>query len=266
MRSVQLSKVEIHALTKTFTTEDRGDVRALDNVSLTVEEGEFISIIGPSGCGKSTLLYTIAGFLEIESGIILVDDKPIKGPSMERGIVFQEYALFPWRTVAENISYGLENKGLTRQRREAIVERYIAHIGLSGFEHCYPKELSGGMKQRVAIARTLAYEPDILLLDEPFGALDAQTRELMQDQLLDIWREIGKTVLLVTHDVSEAIFLSQRVIVMTSRPGRNKAEFPIALPSRRCREETMVSDPFNRIRNQVWLAVREEALKTAQME
>lgn len=264
-RGVSVYKIEVQALTKTFGTEDRGAVLALDDISLTVEEGEFISIVGPSGCGKSTLLYTIAGFLKCEDGVVLVDGIPVTGPSMDRGVVFQEYALFPWRTVVGNISYGLESKGITRRERERIVARYVEHIGLSGFEHCFPKELSGGMKQRVAIARTLAYEPDILLMDEPFGALDAQTRELMQDQLLDIWRETGKTVLLVTHDVSEAVFLSQRVVVMTSRPGRKKAEFPITIGSRRSREETMVSDEFNRVRNQIWLAVREEALRTAQL-
>ncbi len=258
-----MPKIEIRGLGKAFRSRGRETVVALDDISLALEEGDFVSIVGPSGCGKSTLLNIIAGFLAPEDGVILVDGIPVTGPSMERGIVFQEYALFPWLTVLGNITYGLESKGMTRRQREGIATRHIERIGLRGFENRFPKDLSGGMKQRVAIARTLACDPDILLLDEPFGALDAQTRELMQDHLLEIWRETGKTVLLVTHDVSEAVYLSQRVVVMTSRPGRIKAEF--STNSARCqsREEIMVSGKFNHIRNQVWLIVREEVLKTA---
>lgn len=259
-----MPKVDIRGLNKTYRNRDREIVVSLDNLSLTVEPGEFVSIIGPSGCGKSTLLYITAGFLTYDSGYVLVDGIPIKGPGMDRGVVFQEYALFPWRTVLGNITYGLESQGLTRQQCEARAYCLIKQIGLGGFEHRFPKELSGGMQQRVAIARTLAYNPTILLMDEPFGALDAQTREMMQDQLLEIWRETGKTILLVTHDVSEAVFLSQRVIVMTGRPGRVKAEFPVNLGCRQNREELIISDQFNHIRNQVWLSVRAETLKMAQ--
>ncbi|MCB8924042.1 MAG: ABC transporter ATP-binding protein [Ardenticatenaceae bacterium] len=259
-----MSKIEIRELKKAYRNGDRESIVALDGISLAIENGEFVSIVGPSGCGKSTLLYTIAGFIACDYGVVLVDGTPVIGPSMNCGIVFQEYALFPWRTVLGNITYGLESKGMARRQREEIAACYIERMGLRGFEHCFPKELSGGMKQRVAIARTLAYEPDIILMDEPFGSLDAQTRELMQDQLLDIWRELGKTVLLITHDVSEAVFLSQRVIVMTSRPGKVKAEFSITLLKRQCREEIMISDEFNQIRNPIWLAVREEVLKVEQ--
>lgn len=246
--------------------DGRAPIAALEGVSFAIDDGEFVSLIGPSGCGKSTLLYIIAGFLEYEQGVVLVDDVRVMGPAMNRGVVFQEYALFPWLTVLGNITYGLESKGIARREREEIASRYIRRIGLHGFEHRYPRELSGGMKQRVAIARTLAYEPDILLMDEPFGALDAQTRELMQDQLLDIWRELGKTVLLVTHDVAESVFLSDRVLVMSSRPGRIKAEFPVTRHRAKSREELMVSSDFNHVRNEIWLTVREEALKTAQTD
>ena len=260
-----MPKIEIRGLTKRYAARGRAPILALDGISLTVEEGEFVSIVGPSGCGKSTLLYAIAGFLMYDDGVLSVDGVAVSGPSIERGVVFQEYALFPWRTVLGNITYGLEGKGLTRRQREEIASRYVQRIGLTGFEGRFPRELSGGMKQRVAIARTLAYDPDILLMDEPFGALDAQTRELMQDQLLDLWQETGKTVLLVTHDVSEAVFLSQRVVVMTSRPGRIKAVFPVTLDRTRDRESTMISAEFNHMRNRIWLSVREEALKTAQI-
>lgn len=261
-----MTKIEVRGLSKQYVSKNGHSIHALRDIGLTVGEGEFVTIVGPSGCGKSTLLYVIAGFLKSDQGAVFVDGNVVTGPSMERGIVFQEYALFPWRTVLDNITYGLESKGLARREREAIASHYIQRIGLSGFEKRFPAELSGGMKQRVAIARTLAYDPAILLMDEPFGALDTQTRELMQDQLLALWRETGKTVLLVTHDVSEAVFLSQRVIVMTSRPGTIKAEFPVMVDRTQGREATMVSLEFNQTRNEIWLSVREEVLKTVHAE
>jgi NitT/TauT family transport system ATP-binding protein len=196
---------------------------ALDGVSLDVRPREFVALLGPSGCGKSTLLYLIGGFLPVEHGRILVDGRPVGAPGPDRGIVFQHFALFPWKTVRANVLYGLERAGLARLEREARAQSFIDLVGLGGFEDAYPSQLSGGMKQRAAIARTLAVDPKILLMDEPFGALDAQTRSLMQAELLTIWQRTPKTVIFVTHDVQEAVYLSDRVAVMSARPGRIKA-------------------------------------------
>ena len=198
------------------------EVLALDAVSLEVRQSEFIALLGPSGCGKSTLLYLIGGFLPVEKGEIRVDGKPVGGPGPDRGIVFQHFALFPWKTVRGNVLYGLERQGMAKAEREKRAMEYIELVGLHGFEDSYPSQLSGGMKQRAAIARTLAFDPKILLMDEPFGALDAQTRGLMQMELLRIWQRTPKTVIFVTHDVQEAVLLSDRVAVMTARPGRIK--------------------------------------------
>jgi NitT/TauT family transport system ATP-binding protein len=196
---------------------------ALDDVSLEIQHQEFLAILGPSGCGKSTLLYLLGGFLPIENGDITVDGKPVTGPGPDRGIVFQHFALFPWKTVRKNVLYGLERAGIPRAEREQRAQSYIDTVGLSGFEDSYPSQLSGGMKQRAAIARTLAFDPKILLMDEPFGALDAQTRSLMQAELLGLWQRSRKTVIFVTHDVQEAVYLAQRVAVMSARPGRIKS-------------------------------------------
>jgi NitT/TauT family transport system ATP-binding protein len=198
-------------------------VLALDDVSLAVGAKEFVALLGPSGCGKSTLLYLIGGFLPNETGTITVDGKPVCAPGPDRGIVFQHFALFPWKTVRANILYGLERQGLPRAEREARAQAFIDLVGLKGFEDSYPSQLSGGMRQRTAIARTLAFNPGILLMDEPFGALDAQTRALMQSELLGILRRDPKTVIFVTHDVQEAVYLADRVAVMSARPGRIKA-------------------------------------------
>ncbi len=258
MLDLDRPKIEIRGVSKTYASE-RGPVLALQGTDLTVNEGEFVSIVGPSGCGKSTLLYVVGGFLAAD-GEVVIDGSPITGPGTDRGVVFQEYALFPWLTVRDNIGYGLERQRVTASERDKIVSRLVGVIGLSGFENRYPRELSGGMKQRVAIARTLACDPAILLLDEPFGALDAQTREIMQDELLRIWLETRKTVLLVTHDVTEAVYLSNRICVMSARPGQIIEEFTVALDRSRPREELVVSEPFNGIRNKVWLSVRRQAL------
>jgi NitT/TauT family transport system ATP-binding protein len=239
-----------------------GDVMALEGVDLSLREGEFVSIVGPSGCGKSTLLYLIGGFLKPEAGSIEANGRRVDGPGVERGVVFQEYALFPWLTVEGNIEYGLKEAGMSRAERNAAVQRYVELIGLAGFEKRYPKELSGGMKQRVAIARTLACGPKILLLDEPLGALDAQTREGMQDELLRIWQATGTTVLMVTHDVNEAVYLSERIIVMSKRPGTVIEEFAVTLDRSQDRESIMLSEAFNTIRNQVWLSVRHQVVAT----
>ena len=194
-------------------------VKALDNVSLEVGDREFVALLGPSGCGKSTLLYLVGGFLPVEQGTIRVDDKPIAGPGPDRGIVFQHFALFPWKTVIQNVLYGLEKQGMGREERLRRAREFVELVGLTGFEDSYPSQLSGGMKQRAAIARTLAIDPNILLMDEPFGALDAQTRSLMQGELLNIWQRSRKTVIFVTHDVHEAVFLAERIAVMSARPG-----------------------------------------------
>jgi NitT/TauT family transport system ATP-binding protein len=249
----------VRNLNKSYRVRE-GDLPALSSVDMEVAQGEFISIVGPSGCGKSTLLYILGGFIRADSGVIEVGGKAVTGPGTDRGIVFQEYALFPWLTVAQNIRYGLEMTGVARREREETVRRLVSTIGLEGFEHRFPRELSGGMKQRVAIARTLAYDPNILLLDEPFGALDAQTREIMQDELLRIWQATRKTVVMVTHDVNEAVYLSGRVLVMSQRPGRMIADFSIDIDRSGNRETTMLNADFNTVRNEVWLAVRRQAV------
>ncbi len=197
-------------------------VLALDDISLQVQPREFLALLGPSGCGKSTLLYLIGGFLPIEKGTISVNGEPVKAPGPDRGIVFQHFALFPWKTVRDNILYGLERQDMPSAERQERAQHFIDLVGFSGFEDSYPSQLSGGMKQRTALARTLAFDPSILLMDEPFGALDAQTRHLMQAELLRIWQGTPKTVIFVTHDVQEAVYLADRVAVMTARPGRIK--------------------------------------------
>lgn len=204
-----MNRICVKAVSKRYAS-DKGGVLALQSIDIAVKPGEFVTIVGPSGCGKSTALYIIAGFIEADEGSVTVGDKRVTGSGIDRGVVFQEYALFPWLTVEGNIEYGLQTTGVRKEERRQIVRRLVALIGLEGFETRFPRELSGGMKQRVAIARTLAYDPEILLLDEPFGALDAQTRETLQDELLRIWLSTGKTVVMITHDVSEAVYLSQR--------------------------------------------------------
>ena len=256
-----MARIDVRGLGKTFPTIKGDGVEAICDLSFTVGDNEFVSIVGPSGCGKSTWLSIVAGFIPPTTGTVLIDDRPVTAPGPDRGVVFQEYALFPWRTVADNIAYGLEEKGLTREQVRRIVDVYVRRMGLEGFQSKYPRELSGGMKQRVALARTLAYEPDVLLMDEPFGALDAQTRELQQDELLGIWREKKKTVLFVTHSVEEAVYLSERVVVMTTRPGRIKSVIDVDLDRARHREDVVTSPEFARLRNRVWLDVREEVLK-----
>jgi NitT/TauT family transport system ATP-binding protein len=253
-----MSFIRVEGLCKHYDSR-HGQVLALDHVDLAVREGEFLSIVGPSGCGKSTLLYLLGGFLRPDAGTIEAAGKPVRGPGVDRGIVFQEYALFPWLTVAGNIEYGLKEAGMDAGRRAETVQRYVNLIGLAGFERRYPKELSGGMKQRVAIARTLACGPRMLLLDEPLGALDAQTREDMQDELLRIWKATGTTVVMITHDVNEAVYLSERILVMSRRPGRVIEEIPVALDRARDREAIVLSGAFNEIRNRTWLSVRHQA-------
>ena len=254
-------KIAISGVTKRF--ERRSDsFLALSSVDLDIAEGEFVSIVGPSGCGKSTLLYMLGGFVSASEGSLRIGGEPIMGPGLDRGVVFQEYALFPWLTVSQNIGYALDRSGRPRPERDEIVARYIALMGLKGFETAFPRELSGGMKQRVALARTFAYRPGILLLDEPFGALDAQTREIMQDELLRLWKADRKTVVMVTHDVDEAVYLSTRVCVMSQRPGRMVEEFDIALDRSGSREEIVLTDQYRSIRNAVWMSVRRQVVES----
>jgi NitT/TauT family transport system ATP-binding protein len=232
--------IAINRLGKAFETTRGKSHLALDGISLDVAEGEFVSILGPSGCGKSTLLYIVGGFVPPSEGSVLVHGKPVTGPGPDRGPVFQEFALFPWKTVLGNVMYGPLERGMARSKAEEKARALIALVHLEGYENFYPKELSGGMKQRVAIARTLAYGPSILLMDEPFGALDAHTRTGLQNELLEIWERDRKTVLFVTHSVEEAVFLSDRVVVLTRSPGRIKETIAIELPRPRRRAELLV--------------------------
>ena len=225
-----------------------GPVAALEAVSLDVRPGEFVCLVGPSGCGKTTLLNVVAGFLEPTNGRVTVNGKPVAERGEARGMVFQDYAqLFPWRTARRNVEFGLEARGVApaERRREAL--RYLAMVKLEGFAEAYPHQLSGGMQQRVAIARALAYNPGLLLMDEPFGALDALTREEVQKILVDVWQETRKTVLYVTHNVAEAVYLADRIVVLSPHPGRKRAEVPVTLP----RYRDSLSDPFIAIQRQV---------------
>ncbi len=220
LQTMAQAQIVIDGVSHCYRPPTGRPVLALEDVSLDIAAREFVALLGPSGCGKSTLLYLIGGFLPTETGRILVEGKPIGAPGPDRGIVFQHFALFPWKTVRANVLYGLERMGLAREERERRAQSFIDLVGLTGFEDSYPSQLSGGMRQRTAIARTLAFDPKILLMDEPFGALDAQTRGLMQSELLSIWERTPKTVIFVTHDVQEAVYLADRVAVMSARPGR----------------------------------------------
>ncbi len=255
-------KLHIQQVSKTYRA-DGHETRAIDEVSLAIRNKEFATILGPSGCGKSTLLRIVAGLVRPSHGTIRLDGQTIERPGRDRGMVFQSYTLFPWLTVQQNIQFGLELSDVPRAEQERIALEFVEKVGLKGFEQAYPKRLSGGMKQRVAIARALANNPAILLLDEPFGALDAQTRSLMQELLTQVWEELHKTILFVTHDVEEAIFLSDRVFVMTARPGRIKAEIAIPLPRPR-NYELKTTETFLRMKNQALALIREEAIKAIQ--
>lgn len=241
-------------------------ISALQDINLEVKQGEFMVIVGPSGCGKSTLLDLLAGLSKPNRGQIRLDGKEIAGPNLDRGIVFQQYALFPWKTALANVEFGLETKGVGRNERRAIALEYIQLVGLAGFENRYPHELSGGMKQRVAIARSLAYDPEVLLMDEPFAALDAQTRETLQSELLRIWEATRKTIIFITHGIEEAVYLGQRVAVMTSRPGRIKQVIDVPFESRMSEEDLRSNPEFVRIRHQIWDLLKDEVQKAQEQE
>ncbi|MER7733145.1 ABC transporter ATP-binding protein [Streptomyces erythrochromogenes] len=276
-----MAKIVFEGVRKTF-----GDFTALDGIDLEIRSGEFLVVVGPSGCGKSTLLDLLGGLSTPTSGRILLDGKPVTGPGLDRGIVFQQYALLPWRTALGNVEFGLEATGVPRRERRARAKEFLDLVGLTGFEDRHPHQLSGGMRQRVAIARSLAYDPDVLLMDEPFAALDAQTRESLQDELRRIWQRTGKTVVFITHGIEEAVYLGQKVAVMTSRPGRIKEIVPVSFGERPGTgtgtgtatgtaigtgtgpqgEDLRSSPEFARYRHEIWTLLHDEVARAQQLE
>lgn len=249
-------KLKIDNVKKIYNSRN-GEMVALNGVSLGIYENEFICVVGPSGCGKSTLLNIIAGLLEPSSGSVYCDGKEVKGTGTERGVVFQQYALFPWMTVKKNVMFGLGLQGIKGKEAEEIAMKYIKMVQLEDFLDHYPKELSGGMKQRVAIARAYAVNPSVLLMDEPFGALDAQTRTQLQSELLETWEKEQKTCFFITHDVDEAIILAQKVIIMSARPGRIKEVVDVNIPYPRT-QETKMAPEFLELKNHIWGQVYQE--------
>ena len=252
-------RVRIDNVRKVFNGRG-GEMVALNGVSLDIHDNEFICVVGPSGCGKSTLLNIIAGLLEPTDGKVYCDGKEVTGTGTERGVVFQQYALFPWLTVKKNVMFALEMRGIKGMEAEREAMKYLEMVDLAKFTDHYPKELSGGMKQRVAIARAYAAEPEVLLMDEPFGALDAQTRTQLQTELLETWEKEKKTCFFITHDVEEAIILAQRVIIMSARPGRIKAIIDVDIPYPR-NQETKLTPEFNKLKNEIWSQVYQEYLE-----
>jgi NitT/TauT family transport system ATP-binding protein len=253
MDDVKKAQIRVKAVSKVFQSSER-QVVALKDIDLDIPEGQFVCLLGPSGCGKSTLLNAIAGFSLPSTGSIQVDGKEVQAPGPERGMVFQEYALFPWMTVEQNIAFGLEIKGNAKADIKAKVDALLLTLGLGDFRSRFPKDLSGGMRQRVAIARVLALDSPILLMDEPFGALDALTRRNLQDELLRIWSEWKKTVIFVTHSIEEAIYLADRIVVMTYRPGTIKRDMLVSLP----RARDPAAPEFNALKRELGLLVMEE--------
>ncbi|WP_446899739.1 ABC transporter ATP-binding protein [Clostridium sp. LBM24168] len=251
-------KISARNITRTFKVKNRGGKRgvqefvAIKDINLDVHAGEFITIVGPSGCGKSTFLDILAGLSKPTSGELYIDGKLVNGPALDRGIVLQGYALFPWRNVRKNIEYGLELKKIPKKNRREISQKYIDLVGLNGFEDSYIHELSGGMRQRVAIARSLAYDPEVLLMDEPFAAVDAQTRETMQEEVLRIWEKTNKTIIFITHSIEEAVFLADRVAVLSSNPGFVKKIINVNLPRPRKLEDVKNTSEFNSLSHEVW--------------
>ena len=257
-------KLRIEGVSRIFpSVAGRPPLKALEPTDLSIAENDFITILGPSGCGKSTLLRIVAGLDRPSTGRVLLDRHAIEGPGPDRGMVFQSYTLFPWLTVADNVAFGLRERGVPEVEIAETVSTYLGEVGLKGFEKHLPKQLSGGMQQRTAIARALANDPEILLLDEPFGALDNQTRGLMQELLLGIWERERKTVIFVTHDIEEAIFMASRVLVMTARPGRIKADIAVDLPHPR--HYTVKTSPeFSELKARLTEEIRVEAMRAAE--
>jgi len=255
------SLVDIQGVSKSFhktVKENTTEIRALSDVSLSVRENEFVSIIGPSGCGKTTLLKMIDGLIPYDSGRIVINGKPVTAPGPDRAVVFQSFALLPWRTVLANVEFSLELRQLSKEERAKTARDYLKRVGLAEFENHYPHELSGGMQQRAGLARALAVNPAILLMDEPFGAVDAQTRQLLQEELLELWQRERKTVIFVTHSMDEAVYLSDRVVVMTPRPGKVAEILDVPLPRPRVSEQVRRHAKFVDLTNYIW-----ESLKRA---
>jgi NitT/TauT family transport system ATP-binding protein len=258
-------KLRLENVTKRFPIRgEKTSFTAIEDITIDLDAGEFVVLVGPSGCGKSTLLDLLGGLSTPSSGRILLDGTPISGPGLDRGIVFQQYALLPWRTARKNIEFGLEAKGLSAAVRRERAEHYLELVGLKSFADRFPHELSGGMKQRVAIARSLAFDPEVLLMDEPFAALDAQTRESLQDELLRIWKATGKTILFITHGIDEAIYLGQRVAVLTSRPGRIKTVVDVDID--RSAEDVRSDAVFRDQRHHIWSLLRDEVERARSQE
>jgi NitT/TauT family transport system ATP-binding protein len=255
-------ELKVTGLAKRFAVRQgwrrSSELTVFESLGLTVRAGEFVSVIGPSGCGKSTLLAIAAGLEEPSAGTVAVDGKPVRGPGLDRGVVFQEFALFPWLTVRDNVAFGLKSMGMKKDERLRRAGKYVDLVGLSAFAHYYPNRLSGGMRQRVSLARTLASEPKILLMDEPFAALDEQTRLLLGDKVLQIQQQLNQTTLLITHNITEAVQMSDRILVMTYRPGKVKRIVDIKLPRPRT-SEIVGSDAFGRYVAEIWKDLREEA-------
>ena len=262
------AKIRFDRVTKTFPIRGVSDevFTALDEFTLDVRSGELLSLVGPSGCGKSTLLDLLGGLTTPTSGTISINGVPVTGPGLDRGIVFQQYALLPWRTAQANVELGLEAKKIPKRQRAAKAREFLSLVGLDGFEGRFPHELSGGMKQRVAIARSLAFDPEVLLMDEPFAALDAQTRESLQQELLRIWQATGKTIIFITHGIEESVYLGRRVAVMTSRPGRIKQILDIELGDRTASQDIRTSPEFTALRHQVWTSLQDEVRKAELLE
>ncbi|MCP2298757.1 NitT/TauT family transport system ATP-binding protein [Nocardia amikacinitolerans] len=259
-------KLRLEGVRKQFAVRgSQEQFTALADISLDLREGEFLVLVGPSGSGKSTLLDLLGGLSKPTEGRLLLDGKPITKPGLDRGIVFQQYALLPWRTARSNIEFGLEAKGLRKPQRRELADHYLELVGLAGFGDRYPHELSGGMKQRVAIARSLAFDPEVLLMDEPFAALDAQTRESLQDELLRIWEATGKTILFITHGIDEAVYLGQRVAVLTSRPGRVKSILEIDI-DRASGADIRSGERFREYRHAIWEQLRTEVSRAQGLE
>jgi sulfonate transport system ATP-binding protein len=259
---LNIPKVSLQNICLSYKTNSGEPLQALQNIFLDVRCGEFLCIVGPSGCGKSTLLHLIAGLHRQTSGDVLVDNEWVRGPGTDRILIFQELGLFPWLTVAENVEFGMRMKGASRQEREAKARQYLRLVHLAKFKDSYIHQLSGGMRQRVALARALATEPDVLLMDEPFAALDAQTRDLLHDELERIWTETGRTIIFVTHNVREAVRLGDRVALMTFRPGRVKREYTVNLPRPRHLEDADVAGAAREILDDL----REEINKSLEEE
>jgi NitT/TauT family transport system ATP-binding protein len=258
-----MTLLAVKDLTKTFAIGSK-PISALDNLNLNIEEHEFVSLVGPSGCGKSTFLHIVGGFEAATRGVVTLRDRPIGPPGPDRGMMFQEPSLFPWLTALQNVCWPLEMKGLPKDERLAKASDYLNRVHLSRYADLYPAELSGGMRQRVALARLLALDSEVLLMDEPFGALDSQTRELLQEELQAIWRRDRKTALFVTHDIDEAIYLGTRVLVFTARPGRIKAD--IKMPDVNRSGDFRTSDEYLRMRVRIWDLLRDEVLKARALE